>query len=244
MTSYAEVVLAPPAHDLSHPAFSNLFVQTELVRNRRAIFCTRRPRSAEERPPWLFHLMTVQGTTIGEASFETDRMQFIGRTRTLASPAALVGNSPLSGSDGPVLDPIVAIRHVIRLQPRESVRIDLVTGVAETREAITALTEKYHDPRLADRVMELAWTHSQIMLRQLNATEADAQTYGRLAGSVIYASAPRRARRAYWRAIAAGNQACGATAFPAICRSCLCACAIVRALTWSARRCRHMLTGG
>ncbi len=54
--------------------------------------------------------------------------------------------------------------------------------------------EKYHDPRLADRVFELAWTHSQILLQQLNATEADAQAYGRLAGSVIYASALRRAK--------------------------------------------------
>ena len=84
MTSYAEVVLAPQAHDLAHPAFSNLFVQTELVRDRQAILCTRRPRSAEERPPWMVHLMTVRGTTVGEASFETDRMKFIGRGRTLA----------------------------------------------------------------------------------------------------------------------------------------------------------------
>src|SRR5207244_10642038 len=30
LTSYAEVVLAIPAHDLSHPAFSNLFVQPHL----------------------------------------------------------------------------------------------------------------------------------------------------------------------------------------------------------------------
>ncbi len=83
---------------------------------------------------------------------------------------------------------------LIRLQPKETVRVDLVTGVAETREAVAALTEKYHDPRLADRVFELAWTHSQIMLRQLNATEAEAQVYGRLAGSIIYASALRRAK--------------------------------------------------
>ena len=31
VTSYAEVVLAPPAADALHPAFSNLFVQTEIV---------------------------------------------------------------------------------------------------------------------------------------------------------------------------------------------------------------------
>jgi cyclic beta-1,2-glucan synthetase len=194
VTSYAEVVLAPQDHDLAHPAFSNLFVQTELVRNRQAIFCTRRPRSAEERPPWLVHLMTVRGTTVGEASFETDRMQFIGRGRTLASPAALDAGARLSDSEGSVLDPVVCIRQVIRLEPNETVRVDLVTGVAESREAVSALMEKYHDPRLADRVFELAWTHSHILLQQLNATEADAQAYSRLAGSVIYASALRRTK--------------------------------------------------
>ena len=193
VTSFAEVVLALSDQDLAHPAFSNLFVQTELVRSRQAILCTRRPRSADERPPWLLHLMTVQGTTVGEASFETDRMKFVGRGRTLASPAALDKGARLSDSQGSVLDPVICIRHTIRLEPNEIARIDLVTGVAESREAATALIEKYHDPRLADRVLELAWTHSHILLRQLNASEADAQAYARLAGSIIYASALRRA---------------------------------------------------
>jgi cyclic beta-1,2-glucan synthetase len=194
VTSYSELVLAPPGQDLSHPAFSNLFVQTELVRNRQAIVCTRRPRSADERPPWLMHLMTVRGTTVGEASFETDRMKFIGRGRTLASPAAMDGRDPLTDSQGAVLDPVVCIRQVVLLQPKEVAVVDLVTGVAETREAVTAMMDKYHDPHLADRVFELAWTHGHILLRQLNATETDAQVYGRLAGSVIYASELRRAK--------------------------------------------------
>ena len=42
--SYAEVVLAAPAADATHPAFSNLFVQTEIIESRQAIVCTRRDR--------------------------------------------------------------------------------------------------------------------------------------------------------------------------------------------------------
>lgn len=194
LTSYAEVVLAVPAHDLSHPAFSNLFVQTELVGDRQAILCTRRPRSAEEKPPWMMHLMTVQGTTIGKTSYETDRMKFIGRCRTVAEPVCMKARDALSGSEGPVLDPVVSIRRVVLLQPSETIQINLVMGVAETRVAVMALIEKYSDPRLGDRVFELAWTHSQILLRQLNASEAVAQGYGRLASSIVYASALRRAK--------------------------------------------------
>ena len=194
VTSYAEVVLAPQSQDESHPAFSNLFVQTELVRSRHAIYCTRRPRSAEEQPPWMVHMMTVRGPTTGGVSYETDRLRFIGRHRTLASPAAFVGRSPLSDTAGPVLDPIVSIRQSVLLKPQESVQIDIVTGVAESRAGVDALTEKYHDPALADRVFDLAWTHGHIVLQQLAATEADAQAYGRLAGAILYASGARRAK--------------------------------------------------
>ncbi len=53
--------------------------------------------------------------------------------------------------------------------------------------------EKYQDRRLADRVFDLAWTHSQVGLRQINASEADAQLFCALASSVIYANASLRA---------------------------------------------------
>ncbi len=193
ITSYAEVVLATPDADVLHPAFSNLFVQTEVIHQPQAILCTRRPRSRDERPPWMFHLMTVHGAKSSEVSFETDRMQFIGRGRTTASPIALSSNSALSGSQGSVLDPIVSIRHRITLDPQQTVVIDIVSGIGETRDAAITLVEKYQDRRLADRVFELSWTHSQVVLRQINASEAEAQLYTRLAGSVVYANASLRA---------------------------------------------------
>jgi cellobiose phosphorylase len=193
VTSYAEVVLASPAADALQPAFSNLFVQTEIIRERQAILCTRRPRSLAEQAPWMFHLMTVRGTEAGEISYETDRMRFIGRGRTAASPQAMSGAAALSGNSGSVLDPIVAIRHRITLDPEQEATIDMVSGLGATRDAALGLAGKYQDRHLADRVFELAWTHSQVVLRQINATEADAQLYGRLAGSVIYANSSLRA---------------------------------------------------
>lgn len=193
VTSYAEVVLTSAVADALHPAFSNLFVQTEILRQQQAIVCTRRPRSKEERPPWLCHLMAVHGAEAEDASYETDRMRFIGRGNTVANPVAMTGAGGLSNSDGAVLDPIVSIRRQIALDGGESVTVDIVTGIAETREASLLLVQKYRDRRLADRVFELAWTHSQVLLRQINATEADAQLYGQLAGAVVYGNRALRA---------------------------------------------------
>ncbi|MGI8965654.1 MAG: cyclic beta 1-2 glucan synthetase, partial [Limisphaerales bacterium] len=192
LTSYAEVVIAAGAADSAHPAFSNLFVETEIRRERHAILCTRRPRSPGEKPPYLIHLMLVQGATEGETSFETDRSKFIGRGQTISTPLAFENVLPLSNSEGSVLDPIVSIRRVITLEADESVRIELISGMAETKEAALSLIEKYQDSHLAERVIELAWTHSQVVLRHLNASESDAQLYGRLAGALLYASPLRR----------------------------------------------------
>jgi cyclic beta-1,2-glucan synthetase len=193
ITSYAEVVLASPASDAMQPAFSNLFVQTEILPLQHAIICSRRPRSADEQVPWMFHSMIIHGMEKRESSYETDRMEFLGHGNTVANPAAMNNSGPLSGNQGSVLDPIVAIRTRVVLEPGENITVDLIIGVSETREICEGLIEKYQDKHHKDRVFELAWTHSQVILRQINATEADAQLFGRLASSVIYVNPLLRA---------------------------------------------------
>src|SRR3954468_14578602 len=140
----------------------------------------------------MMHLMTVHGTAFGATSYETSRAEFIGRGRSVADPAAMHRES-LSDSEGSVLDPVVAIRNTLVIGPNETARVHIVTGISETREGALALIEKYHDRHLADRVFELAWTHSQVVLRQLDASEGDTQLYGRLASSILYANPLLRA---------------------------------------------------
>ncbi|MDP1580876.1 MAG: glucoamylase family protein, partial [Candidatus Didemnitutus sp.] len=196
LTSYAEVVLAPAAADAAHPAFSNLFVQTEFLPASSALLCTRRARAAEEKPPWLLHLLVSHGGEPGNLSCETDRGRFIGRNGSLAHPAAMQGAETLSNTVGSVLDPIASLRRIVTVRANESIVVDLVQGATENREAALALVEKYQSPRMADRALDLAWTHSQVALRQLNVTESEAQLYGRLASALIYADPARRASSA------------------------------------------------
>src|SRR6185369_12894233 len=147
-----------------------------------------------EHPPWMIHLMIVHGASVGAPSYETSREAFIGRGRSVVDPAAM-HRPTLSDSEGAVLDPVVAIRNTVVLGPDETARVHIVTGVAETREAALHLVEKYQDRHLADRVFELAWTHSQVAMRQLDLTEADTQLCERLASHIIYANPTLRAPR-------------------------------------------------
>jgi cyclic beta-1,2-glucan synthetase len=191
LTSYAEVVLAVPWADAAHPVFSNLFVQTEFVQANQTILCTRRPRSEGEMRPWLFHSMVGEEGATGKISCETDRARFVGRSRTPVSPMAMQDASPLSNTVGSVLDPVVSLRRAFELAPNQTVSIDFVMGVTETREAALELAEKFHHPGVIDRCFDLARTDGA--LSDLGATEAEIEIYGQLAGALIYADPARRA---------------------------------------------------
>ena len=193
LTSYSETVIAAAIADLSHPAFSKLFIQTEIVPEFNAILSTRRPRSVTEKPPYAFAMMVIHDKKAKDICYETDRSKFLGRMNTIAAPAALTGKESLTDSQGSVLDPVAVLRCQLVLEPEESVVIDYVAGVTTDREESLRLIDKYDDRYLADRVFEMAWTHNQAFLHQLNADESDSQLYARLAGSVIYPNPTYRA---------------------------------------------------
>jgi cyclic beta-1,2-glucan synthetase len=199
LTSYAEIVLNTAAADALHPAFNNLFVQTEILREHAGILATRRPRAAHSAQPWLVHLFCVREETgrtapTSETSFETDRARFLGRGNSTRNATALERAGALSNTAGDVLDPIVAVRQRVTLPAEGSVIVDLVTGAGATREAVLALADKYRDRALADRAIAIAMTHNRMLLGQLNISESEAQLYSRLASAILYLDPARRAQ--------------------------------------------------
>jgi len=192
-TSYAEIVLSSLASDLAQPAFNNLFIETEILPEDKAILANRRQQDATQSSPWLCHLLNVYSDEEVNISFETDRKFFVGRGRTLLAPLAMLTQGDLSNTHGAVLDPIIAIRCRMTLEPDDMVILDLLTGVSDTRSNCMKLIKKYQDRNLANRISGLAWTHGQVLLNHLSISEADAQLYGRLASAIIYPSNARRA---------------------------------------------------
>jgi cyclic beta-1,2-glucan synthetase len=185
LTSYAEVVLAPADADLAHPAFSKLFVETIAVPERDALMCARRPRSGTERPH-LIHVMSGRGRLGTTAEYESDRARFLGRGRGVDRPAALDRNRSLSNTAGPVLDPIVSLRHSVRIPAGGTARIAFTTGYADNEAVARQLIEKYYDRRAVARALALASTHSQIELRHLGLTLDETMRFQRLGGRLLY----------------------------------------------------------
>ena len=192
-TSFTEIVLAAAATDSAHPSFSKLFVETTIDPSLHAILATRRPSSHDEASCWFFHLVRVSNLEGAEVSYETDRMRFIGRGRCTVNPQALQSDAALSGSAGPVLDAVAAIRIPFTLGAGASLTIDWLTGVATSRDDCVALARKYQNAREAQRILEQAAQYRLTALQRLQASDSGALLYERLAASIIYADAAWRA---------------------------------------------------
>lgn len=187
LTSFCQLALFDARADADHPAFQNLFVETEWEPARGAVLARRRPRAPDERWPIFFNFMIVREGLGGPVSCETRRAAFLGRLGTVAAPAAMQQLGPLANASGAVLDPGSALRSRVVLAAGQSVTVDLFLGAATDRDEAIARVDHYNDPRLADRLFDLAWTHSQVQLHELRGSEADAQLFCQLAGCMLYA---------------------------------------------------------
>jgi cyclic beta-1,2-glucan synthetase len=193
VTSYAEVVLAPQGADQAHPAFSNLFVETEFVPELGTLLATRRPRSAVEPQVWLAHLAAVEGETDGNLQYESDRARFLGRGRGVRTPLSVVGGEALSNTAGTVLDPIVSLRHRIEIPARGTVNLVFTWLVAPSRKEALETAEKYRQPATFERESSLAWTQAYVQLHHLRINRDEAHLFQRLANRLLYADPTLRA---------------------------------------------------
>ncbi|MEP6743651.1 MAG: glucoamylase family protein [bacterium] len=194
LTSYAEVVLATPQADLAHPAFSNLFIETEFFAGENAILAHRRQRSSDDEPIWAVHVVVADGELVGTTQYETDRGRFLGRGHTPANPIAVMEDRPLSNTVGAVLDPVFSLRRRVRVRPNETVRCSFSTIVARSREEAVRLADKYHDPNTFDRELRLAWTKAQVEMSHLNIDAEEAHLFQRLAARIVFSDPSLRPR--------------------------------------------------
>ena len=185
ITSYAEIVLAPQQADIAHPAFSNLFIQTEYLLQSRALLARRRRRSPNDTLLWAMHM--VNGSqAINYLQYETDRARFIGRGLTLREPIAVMDGRPLTNTVGDVLDPIFSLRTRVLLKEGSTEHITFTTLAANSRADIEAASEKYRNAGIYERVSGQAWTHSQVQLHHLRIKADEAQLFQDLGNRLIY----------------------------------------------------------
>ena len=186
LTSFAELVLAPEANDNAHPAFSKMFVETEIAPGGNTIFARRRKRSTGEPDIAMAHFVTAPSGLARDIQAETDRRAFIGRGRSIADAAAFDPGAKLGGHDGFTLDPVAALRCRVKVPANNKVMLTFWTVVAADRAEVEAAVARLDHAESFSRQAMLAWTRSQVQTRHMGLSLAEAANVQKLASYLIY----------------------------------------------------------
>src|SRR4029453_1430186 len=175
--------------DQAHPAFAKLFLETEYLPARPTLLCRRRPRARDQKPIWALHFLAgpeSADTAVGAVEYETNRAKFLGRGRSTASPAALDSAVALSGTIGPVLDPVFSLRRRVRLAPGTSAVLAFGTAIAAGRNEAGALAQRVSDLAEAAVCLRPSTPKSDATLVALGISPEDAAVFHRLAAHVLF----------------------------------------------------------
>ena len=194
LTSYGEVVLAPQAVDRRHPAFNKLFIESEYIPEGNALLFHRRPRSADEKPVTMAHALVVEPGHKVTGEYESDRARFLGRGQTPKTPAVLQGKgSPLSGTVGGTLDPILSLAQEIDLKPHTRTQVTFITLASASRSEALERVARYQSMQAINRAFDEARAHSERELAELGLDAAGVEHIQQLLSVLLYPSEALRA---------------------------------------------------
>jgi len=197
LTSYMEVTLQSFEGDAVHPSFSNLFISTEYVPEKGCLLGSRRARVSGGTVPFIMHKIVTQEELEGSITYETSRINFIGRGRDLKSPSALDNNNTLLNTVGTVLDPIMSMRSRVRLEQGEEKHIYYITGTTNSREDALNLAEKYEEVAKLEKTFNSYNRAIQLELKSLGLKASQGNMYQSLASYILFLHSGRSDRESY-----------------------------------------------
>ncbi len=186
VTSFGECVLSRDDSDIAHPAFSKMFVKTEIGELGDVIYATRNKRSPSDADIIIGHMIADGSGEQRETQAETDRRAFIGRGRNLGCAAAFDAGARLGGNSGYTMDPVFSLRRTFRVPAGKEISVNFWTIAAPDRAGLDRAVMHYRRAETFAHETTLAWTRSQVQIRHIDMTPQEAANFQKFASFLIY----------------------------------------------------------
>ncbi len=195
VVTFAEPILDTRASARRHPAFSRMFVECERLEGQHGALAWRRQRDAEEpKVVVVQRLVWDDGSPITWIGTESDRGAFVGRRRTMRSPALVIGPQKPGDICDATVDPAIVLGARVVLAPHAHVQIALVTSVGATRALALDLARRFGSLHTARWVMHDARREVARQLDRAGMTPELLPIAMQVASRLVLPAAPLRPR--------------------------------------------------
>ncbi|MCY7369760.1 MAG: hypothetical protein LH479_02545, partial [Polaromonas sp.] len=196
VVSCFEAVLADARADETHPAFSNLFIDTHWRPEWRALIVSRKPRLIGDATMAVAHFLADVEGNVREVDLLADRKAFLGRNRNADYPAMQANPRTESGAPVNGLDPVAGLRVRVRIPAGGMARLTFATAAAENTEQLLPRIDKYLQPMHVERATRMAATLAQVRLHDLQVDPAENAALQDLTTALMYSTARPHSERA------------------------------------------------
>ena len=185
VTGYIEPILSNKMQDFAHPAFNNLFLTYEYIDSINTILIKRKPHTEHETEMYMAITLFAEENAIGEMEYEIDKEKFVGRCN-FGIPKEVENSIPFSKKIGYTTDPIVALKHTIRIKPEESSYMDLIISVNENKDVAIKNLIKFTNNENIKKTFELLKAKVEAENRYLGVKGKDIETYQKMLSYLLF----------------------------------------------------------
>jgi len=163
--------LAPEKDFEAHPAFAELFIETEEDRENRTLFAYRRGKPIYG---------AIKACFDGDIRFVTDRTCVYGRRNVFGMPAYFA-----KGSCERDISRAAGISTEKNAAAGETVSVAFAVAMADSRSAAAECLKGLAGEEDVKRVFHLAWTHAQVEMRYLKLKNMQANLFQQIASRTV-----------------------------------------------------------
>ncbi len=142
ITSYNEIILNKNIEDINHRTFQNLFIKSWIDEENDALVMWRTHREDFTKRYCFGRLLNFNNKT--SSTFSSEREEFIQRGNDPSHPGSLF--TKFTNTVGTNIDPIMAIRQSLRIQPGEKQEVYYIAGYARSKEEVDQILKSYNEP--------------------------------------------------------------------------------------------------
>lgn len=180
---YMEPIITKLNNDLSHRAYSNLFLQYEKIND--AIVITRRKKELTQRSVALAAKIIPNRQYTMHVEYEIDRYKFIGRNKDINNANMLKGSVPFSNNTLPAVEPILCFKVSIKVPKDSFVSIPYIMCVHDNRDKCIETINKFNDYENVKDEISLAYNKSVIESKFYKYTVADIKQYCKIIAHIL-----------------------------------------------------------
>ena len=142
LTSYTEPIISENMDDVSHKVFNNMFINTEYDSKNFCLIAKRKGRGDSNSNSYMVTKLFIEDPT-DNYSYETERLNFIGRNNYLNNAVSL--DKKLTNYAGDNLDPVLSLRNKVKVPANASVSVYLIVGFGRSKEQINDIIKFYNN---------------------------------------------------------------------------------------------------